>query len=87
VEQTERVQRRATKLVTSLQDIPYENRLKIVILPSVVYCRYRGDMTEVYKYLHEMSFVPSNSLLRKALPSALREHDIKLLRRHCHSQL
>jgi len=79
----ERSQRRATKLVTGLRDIPYENRLKIMNIS-----RYKGDIIEVYKYLHGMYFVPSNSLSRKAPPSALiRGHDYKLLKRHCHSQL
>lgn len=35
VGQIERVQRRARKLVTGLQDIPYENRLKMYNLPSL----------------------------------------------------
>ena len=44
-------------------------------------------MIEVYNYLHGMCFMPSDSLLRKAPPSAMRGHDHKLLKRHCHSQL
>jgi len=66
----------------------YENRLKAMKLPSLVYRRYRGDMIEIYKYiLHWMYSVPYDSLLKKALPSALRGHNYKLLKRHWHSQL
>ena len=36
-------------------------------------------MIEVYKYLHGMYSVPYDSLLKKALPSALRGHNYKLL--------
>jgi len=51
-EQIERVQRRATKLVPRLRNMSYENRLNATNLPSLVYRRYRGDMIEVFKYLH-----------------------------------
>ena len=65
----------------------YENRLKAMKLPSLVYRRQTGDMIEVYKYLHGMYSLPYDSLLKKAVPSALRGHNYKLLKRHCHLQL
>jgi len=71
--------------VTGSRDIPYKNCLKIMNLPSLVYRRYRGDIIEQVSARNV--FVPSDSLLRKAQPSALRGHDYKLLKRHCHSQL
>jgi len=54
-----------------------ENRLKAMKLPSLVYRRYRGYMTEVYKYLHGMYSVPYDSLLQEAPPCALRGHNYK----------
>jgi len=87
MEKLERVQRRATKLIPKFSKMPYENRLKAMKLPSLVYRRYRGDMVEVYKYLHGMYSVPYGSLLQEAPPSALRGHNYKLLKRHCHTQL
>jgi len=48
-------------------------------LPSLVYRRHRGDMIEIYKYLHGMYSVPYDSVLKKAVPSALRGHNYKLL--------
>jgi hypothetical protein len=51
VEDLEKVQKRATKLVTSLKNLPYSERLKCLKLPSLKYRRYRGDMIEVYKII------------------------------------
>ena len=50
----ERVQRRATKLIPELKDKEYEERLRILKLPSLQYRRERGDMIECYKYTHNL---------------------------------
>ena len=47
----EDVQRRATKLVPGIRDLPYEERLKKLNLPSMLYRHRRGDMIEVWKCL------------------------------------
>ena len=46
------VQRRATKLVPSLKNYSYEDRLRILNSPSLYYRRARGDMVEAWKYMH-----------------------------------
>ena len=47
----EQVQRRATNLIPSLTNLPYEQRLKKLNLPSIAFRQLRGDMIQVYKYL------------------------------------
>ena len=47
----ENVQRRATKQVPGLRDLSYEERLKQLKLPTLVYRRARGDMIETYKIM------------------------------------
>ena len=47
----ENVQRRATKLIPGLSQLSYEDRLKQLKLPTLVYRRARGDMIETYKIL------------------------------------
>ena len=46
IEAVERVQRRATKQLPGMKDLPYPERLKILKLPTLVYRRARGDMIE-----------------------------------------
>ena len=44
---------RATKLVPGLSTLSYPDRLKNLKLPTLTYCRARGDMIEGSKYLTE----------------------------------
>ena len=53
IEMLEGVQRRATKQIPGLSDLPYQERLRILKLPTLTYRRIRGDMIEVYKILTE----------------------------------
>ena len=45
----ENVQRKFTKHIKGLRDIPYEERLDIIKLPSLEYRQIRGDMIQVFK--------------------------------------
>jgi len=48
----ERVQHRATKLVSSIRRLSYENRLKALGLTTLVERRQRGDMIQLFKIFH-----------------------------------
>ena len=48
----EKVQRRATKLVPALANLPYEDRLARLDLTTLEERRHRGDMIEVYKIVN-----------------------------------
>jgi hypothetical protein len=49
IENLEKVQVRATKLVYSIKHLDYEKRSKALKLPTLKYRRLRGDLIEVYK--------------------------------------
>jgi hypothetical protein len=51
IEELEKVQRRATKIVPALKNLAYRERLKKCNLPTLHYRRIRGDMIETYKIL------------------------------------
>ena len=66
----ENVQRRATKQVPGLSSLSYEERLKLLKLPTLAYRRTRGDMIQVYKMLSDG--------YDKSLPSILTESNTGL---------
>jgi len=49
----ERVQRRATKFVPTLTNLPYETRLRELGTYSLYCRRQRGDIIETYKLLRD----------------------------------
>ena len=48
--EVENVQKRATKLIGRLKNMPYQERLRELKLPSLQFRRLRGDMIDTYKY-------------------------------------
>ena len=51
IEQLEAVQRRMTKLINGLQNLPYHKRLSKLNLHSLEKRRLRGDLIEVFKWI------------------------------------
>ena len=49
----ERVQKRATKLIPKLKNLPYIDRLQALNLPALSYRRKRGDLIMYYKIMTE----------------------------------
>ena len=80
----EGVQRRATKTISVLKNLEYEERLKILKIPSMYYRRDRGDMIECYKFTHDkyksvMPFTFDNS--------SRRGHSLKMTKNHVKTSL
>ena len=78
VDMLENVQKRATKMVDGFSKLDYEERLKRLKLPSLVYRRARGDMIEVYKHFHvyDQDLIPE-IFLRQTFGT--RKHDYQLV--------
>ena len=74
----ERVQRRATRLVSGIRDLPYEERLRTLDLPSLYHRRRRGDMITVYQVLHQGVDVNAAKFFTPAAASITRGHQWKL---------
>ena len=58
IESIERVQMRATKLVPSLKELPYESRLKELKLPTLSHRKLRGDAIQTFKLVKKLDDCP-----------------------------
>ncbi|KAI8500176.1 hypothetical protein Bbelb_217420 [Branchiostoma belcheri] len=56
----ERVQRRATKLVSSIAHLSYSERLAVLGLPTLYYRRQRTDVIQLFKITHGIDMVRTN---------------------------
>ena len=54
IEDIEKVQKRATKLIRECRSMTYKDRLMCLNLPTLKYRRIRGDMIEVFKILNQL---------------------------------
>ena len=80
-EEIEKIQRRATKRVAVLRDLPYQERLKALKLPTLVYRRLRGDLVNVYKYMNNLYDV--KSIISEDKDDTRRGHSAKLEKLGC----
>ena len=87
IDELEKVQRRATKLVSSLKDKSYEDRLIALKLPSLAYRRMRGDAIETYKFTHgkyNVSPLPFELVDENIQPT--RNNGFKITKERCTSR-
>ena len=76
IQAIERAQKRATKLVWCVRDLPYHERLKILKIPSLSYRRLRGDIIQVWKLLNGKDNIDFEKFFEK------RSTDIHQIRGH-----
>ena len=61
------------KLVFSLKEMDYEERLRELKIPSLVYRRRRGDMIQMYKIINGLVRLNINALFTPAKVRSTRE--------------
>ena len=59
-QEIEKVQHRATKLVSSIAHLPYEERLKKLNLTTLAYRRIRADVLQVYRIINKIDKLDFN---------------------------
>ena len=77
----EGVQRRATKIVPALRDLPYEDRLKAFGLTTLTERRTRGDMIETYKILTHRENVNPTTFFEVPPNIGTRGHRLKIFKK------
>ena len=75
----EKVQKRATKLVSIIWHLQYEQRLKVLKLPSLMYRRRWRDMLETYKIITNKANVDKSHFFEFSI-TPTRGHQYKLRR-------
>lgn len=81
----EDVQRRATNLLSTLKNKSYPERLAALHLPSLEHRRKRGDMIDVYKYIH--GIYKTNSPNFSLNTNQTRSNTIKLAKAHLSTRI
>ena len=78
----EKVQRRATRMISDIRHLPYELRLKKLGLISLEQRRLRGDLIETFKILHGYEEIESSKFFNESVYSRTRGHSFKLFTPH-----
>ena len=78
IEKIEKVQRRATKMISECSKLSYEERLKITGLTTLEDRRNRGDLIEVFKILKGFNKVDCKHFLKLVDNSKTRGNKFKL---------
>ena len=79
IEAIEKVQRRVTKMIPEIKDLPYQTRLRECRLPTLEHRRRRGDMIEAYKLTHELYQLAPPGIIKLASGrTATRGHPYKM---------
>ena len=74
----ERVQRRATKLIPEIRHLPYQNRLRLLGLPSLQYRRRRGDMITMFGIMHGRVGIRREDFFGEPRAAQTRGHQLKV---------
>ena len=82
IENFEKVQHRATKLLQNISHLSYPERLAVFNLPTLAYRRIRGDMIKTFKILNNIYDSRVTSFLSKSNFSTTRGHNFKLFVQH-----
>ena len=80
IENIERVQHRATRLIQECRDFSYENRLVSTGLIRLEKRRERGDLIEVFKLLKGLTNVDYRNFFQLVINSRTRGHSYKLVK-------
>ena len=87
IDDLEKVQRRATKLVFGLSDVPYEERLKKLDLPTLQYRRTRADIIQTFKILKGLDNLNISDFFIMNTNTNTRGHTLKIYKQRCNTSL
>ena len=86
IDQLEKVQRRATKLVPECRTLEYEGRLRFLGLTTLEERRIRGDLIEVFKIMHGFENIDRRKFFQlesEVHSHHTRGHNLKIAHKVC----
>ena len=83
IDKLERIQRRATKMISELRDLSYESRLLQCGLTTLETRRLRGDQIEVFKIVNSYEDFDRNMFFKLKEGSRTRGHKAALFKEQC----
>jgi len=82
MDELEKVQHRSTKLIREISGLPYEERLKLLHLPSLYARRLRGDLIETFKILKGFTNINPSIFFERISSTRTRGHSLKLYKKN-----
>jgi len=83
IEMLQIVPNRATEMVSSSSKLSYFDRLKYLDISTLKYRRYRADMIETYKFLHDIYDCRVSRSLPRWIHDHKRNNYFKLVNHYC----
>ena len=83
----EGIQRRATKLIAQVKDLPYPLRLQKLNLTTLEYRRKRNDIIEVFKIFEGYNDVNYKKFFDQPVASITRGHKYKITKNRCNTNI
>ena len=83
----EKVQQRATRLISDVKHLSYPERLEILKLPILEYRRQRADQIQVHKLMTGLEELKRDDLFIMHTESKTRGHKLKIRKPQCKTSL
>lgn len=85
--EVEKVQKRATKMISEVSNMSYENRLMTLRLDSLAFRRRRNDMLQIFRIINKIDNIDIANYFELQTDSMTRGHTYKFKKPHINSRI
>ena len=87
IDEIEKVQRRATKIVPSLKNKSYLQRLTVLGLPSIGYRQIRSDLIQAYKIINKIDNLKCENFFKFISHQKTRNNTLKIYKPYARTNI
>ena len=87
IDEIEKVQRRATKIVPSLKNKSYLQRLTVLGLPSIRYRQIRSDLIQAYKIINKIDNLNCENFFKFTSHEKTRNNTLKIYKPYARTNI